>query len=404
MAAGAEVIPDSVIAGLWAPRFPSPEMVRAAAAMFPPGELWRGEEGPHLRLVVAPGVVAIEGRYLALRSRSAERQAAHREHYVDQLAIAYNDRGEFPEFPSRSEVTEWSRKSRSRMTRRLAEVDWAPLSESGRLPAMITLTYPGDWETVCPDGQTVKGHFFAFLRRWERAWAEPFTGAWKLEFQARGAPHFHLYCCPPLDGRIAGAGRSRPAAGDGLTFHHWLSVVWADVVAHPDPVEYMNHLAAGTGVDLAEGLRYADPKRIAVYFTKHGMYASKEYQHSVPGRWRAPGKGPGRFWGYRNLDRAVAFVELGVHDADRLARTLRRWGRAQGLTREVWAPRVRGGRVRPVYPDVIGLTGLQLVAARRERKRRVRRRRAYLKCGAGFVCVNDGPALAAALSRLLVRE
>ena len=42
--------------------------------------------------------------------------------------------------------------SRSSMCRTFAELDYSPLAESGRIPAMVTLTYPGDWEVVAPDG------------------------------------------------------------------------------------------------------------------------------------------------------------------------------------------------------------------------------------------------------------
>src|SRR5207249_5060118 len=60
-------------------------------------------------------------------------------------------------------------------------------------------------------------------------------------------------------------------------------------------------ILAGTGVDYAEAHKCSDPKRLAVYFGKHGQYRSKEYQHNVPEAWQAPGKGPGRFWGYWGL-------------------------------------------------------------------------------------------------------
>jgi hypothetical protein len=408
-----DVLPD--LFALWSPRFPSAERVAEAAAAFPARPVEDGRaapclvpdrtdplrlaEGPRFRIVVGPGVLALERRDLAKRERTVNREADHRAHAADQaglsLAEGWPDRG------SRREVAEWSRKSRARMTRRLADLDWAPLTASRRLPAMVTLTYPGEWEVVCPDGPAVKAHLLALMKRWERAWSEPFVGAWKLEFQDRGAPHFHLYCCPPLDGRRAGEGRRRPSVGDGLPFKPWLSLVWADIVAHPDPQQYVNHLAAGTGVDIAEGLRGADPKRIAIYFTKHGMYASKEYQHVIPRPWREPGKGPGRFWGYRGLRPATVTGDLALADYDRCARTLRRWARAQGLTREVWAPRGRRNAPQSAYPEVIGLTGAQLVTAWPLRRRKVRRRRRYLHLGAGFVCVNDGPALALQLARVL---
>jgi ribosomal protein L37E len=41
----------------------------------------------------------------------------------------------------------------------------------------------------------------------------------------------------------------------------------------------------GTGVDYAEGIKFTDPRRMAVYFAKYGTSGSKEYQHQVPQEW-----------------------------------------------------------------------------------------------------------------------
>ena len=140
---------------------------------------------------------------------------------------------------------------------------------------MVTLTYPGDWLAVAPDGKTVKKHLKAFRKRWERAWGLPLLAVWKLEFQARGAPHVHLFTVVP-DGRTEA----------GQVFREWLTASWAAVVAHPDPEERRRHQLAGTGTDYAAGLRSRDPRRIAVYFSKHGLYAAKGYQNEVPVEWR----------------------------------------------------------------------------------------------------------------------
>jgi hypothetical protein len=63
---------------------------------------------------------------------------------------------------------------------------------------MLTRTYPGDWLTVAPDGETVKRHFTALAKRYERTWGEPLVCICKLEFQDRGAPHFHISTTPPM--------------------------------------------------------------------------------------------------------------------------------------------------------------------------------------------------------------
>ena len=62
---------------------------------------------------------------------------------------------------------------------------------------MVTLTCPGDWESVAPDGASVKRHMVVWRKRFQREWGEPARYIWKLEFQRRGAPHIHLWMAPP---------------------------------------------------------------------------------------------------------------------------------------------------------------------------------------------------------------
>lgn len=423
----ADRIPDdpSSLVEEYAPRFPTSQDVDDAArglAVLPP---WDGParpapgrwavaralpmhgpapEGARARVVVSPGAVAIERRDPARAERSAERARQRAQKTQDLLAAHLLVHGEFPaEPPSRLVVSRWSRRSRNRMTRRLAELDYRPLLRPGVAPAMVTLTYPGDWLTVAPSGAECKRHLRVLGKRYARAWGEPLVGIWKLEFQRRGAPHYHLMIVPPR-GR-AGDFRPlsrRPALGVGLGWRNWLALNWADIVNHPDPVEHMNHLGAGTRTDFAEGLRHRDPKRISVYFTKHGTFKAKEYQHVVPPEWQQPGCGPGRFWGYWGLRPLTRAAELDPAGAVWAARLMRRYARAQGTTREVRAPRAPGGRVVPVTHDVTGLAGAQLLAARRHTgTRRVRRRVQRMQCGAGWLSLNDGPAFARALTRAL---
>jgi hypothetical protein len=279
----------------------------------------------------------------------------------------------------RSEITAWTPRSRARMCRRLAELDWSPFTLSGVVPVFVTLTYPGDWLTVAPEGSVVKAHLHALVKRWEGSWPGC-QFVWKLEFQRRGAPHLHLFAAVRPDlraGEIRAVTqvRRRPAVGDGQRFTYWVRQVWADIVGHPDEAERSKHEAAGTRVDFGEGLRATDPKRIGVYFTKHAQFAAKEYQHEVPAEWRAPGKGPGRFWGVVGLERTAAAVVLTDTEHVVIARTLRRHAAAQDVTHEV-----RHGA----------------------RRRKVRRRVGRLRYGYGFVCVNDGPGLAVRLAELAV--
>ena len=393
--------PDFTPAALWAPRFPTPDRLREAAQGFAARPAWAGEEGPRPRVIIAAGSLAVSAPDLARRERTRERAEQGRMNSVDQVA-GYLARGEeVPErIPSR-EITEWSRKSRANMVLALSQIDYGPLlDDPTRVPAMVTLTYPGDWLTVVPDGKACKRHLQAFRKRYARAWGDDLRCVWKLEFQGRGAPHYHLLMVPPHgQARIPGPrARSDAWVGAGLSFTSWLSAVWADIVAHPDPVEREKHRRAGTGVDFAEGMRARDPRRVAVYFSKHGSW-DKEYQHQVPEEWQAPGKGPGRFWGYWSLHRIAIAVEVEPDEAARAARVARRWAAAQDTTRQVTVWRTRGGAIRSEVPEVIGLAGAQAVESRRARRRTVRRPVRRLRGGRGFLTVNDGVSFAVDLAR-----
>ncbi|MBE5429214.1 hypothetical protein E3G47_000780 [Mycobacteroides abscessus] len=403
-------VPDLPVVGL---RFPSPELVTSAAAMFPGLEVEPAAWARRFRVEIAPGAVRLLTQSGAVAStidagsRSGERRQSrdrarvdddvHGER-VDQIGSALGgatvvESTMTPSDCAGRSITEWSRKSRSAMCRAFAQLDYTPIIASGRVPAMVTLTYPGEWLTVAPSGRSVKRHMDLWRKQFEREFGEKARYIWKLEFQRRGAPHIHLWTAPP-----SRSGRS------GLSFRAWCSRSWAAVVAHPDPAQRARHELAGTAVDVLEGLRASDPKRLAVYFTKHSspnMLGDKEYQHVVPIEWRASGKGPGRFWGVYGLEKAIAPAELAEDDYIRARRIMRRWARhtaAYGSVANPYptavCPRTAVIRVPRVDQD----TG-------RVRYRTVRRRRKLFgrsDYGGGFALVNNGPAFAAQLARALM--
>lgn len=308
-------------------RFPSPEMVTAAAALFEPAPPWASgpgrravePESGRFRIFIGPGVVRLGWTNPVRAEKTAERSVGHHQRDVDDAKfhvrrdleghVGHGDRAvgsSIRRSPTGSDqsgtggvITEWSRKSRSSMCRIFAELDYGPLVESGRVPAMVTLTYPGNWEVVAPDGASVKRHMVLWRKRFQREYGEPALYIWKLEFQRRGAPHIHLWTAPPIS-----PGRS------GRGFAQWLSETWAQIVDHPDPEQKARHRLAGTAIDVRNGLKACDPKRLAIYFTKHSspnLHGDKEYQHIVPELWRRPGRGPGRFWGVYGLKKAGVF-------------------------------------------------------------------------------------------------
>jgi len=174
-------------------RFPSPEMVTAAAALFEPAASWAcgpgrrctEPESGRFRITVGPGVVRLGWTNPVRAEKSAERAVGHHQRDVDDAKLqvrndlahaAGNGDQAVVSSTRRSHttpgqrlaggvITEWSRRSRSAMCRTFAELDYNPLVESGRIPAMITLTYPGNWEVVAPDGASVKRHMVLWRKR-----------------------------------------------------------------------------------------------------------------------------------------------------------------------------------------------------------------------------------------------
>lgn len=412
---------DAALCGLAADELP-------AILPGPSGRHAVTPEGPRFAVEVSPGAITLVASDLPRRDRTiADRQDADARDATRNLRFrcdCVQRRGPLSpfEYPnpnagpgesdwvpcSHSEViptregeglpgiTEWSRKSRARMVHRVACIDWAPLWRLG-LPAMVTLTYPGEWEAFAPNARTVKGHRRAFGLRYKRMFGAPPPGLWKLEFQRRGAPHFHWLLPIPrvwrrrvtLTWAEGDALRSEQVkAGTPVTlttFRRWVGMVWCDIIGRRESDILEEWLAlgmgleealrlyaeqmtrsrrAGTAVDLREGLRMRDPKRIAVYFLKHatpGSRSDKEYQHRVPVAWSRD-RGPGRFWGYEVVEVIAARRYLRPRDYVTARRFLRRLSEHRQGARPVCTT----GR----------LTG-------------------------GWVLCNDGPGLGALLARAL---
>lgn len=394
---------DQLVRQLWRPSFPAAGEVQAAADSIPSIDVGRLAEGPAWRITVSPGTVRIWTRDEARAERTLERAARATTNRADMHATYVEevdeDTGEvtlggLPQARPHRSVTSWSRKSRNRMLETLNAIDYAPMFvDPARIPAMLTLTYPGDWLPVAPDGKTVKAQLRALRKRYERHYGEPFLLVWKLEFQRRGAPHIHMLIRPPHQ------------VINGQSFREWVNENWVAIVDHPDPAQRALHHDSGRAarLDFNEGLKCTDPRRIGAYFSKHGAFSAKEYQNCVPLEWQEPEKGPGRFWGYWGLKPCRATRGITPEVGAVAGRLIRRWSDAQDVTHEVQAPRTPGGRVVSKYRDVIGLAGAALVETVKQTKtRKVRRRTRRLSNGRGWVSVNSGPMFALALGAALI--
>jgi len=185
----------------------------------------------------------------------------------------------------RGKVAEFSSRSRQRMKRMIAATDMS------KLPLFAHLTYPAEFSH---DSKIYKAHLDNFSLRLLRHHPEA-SFIWKLEFQKRGAPHFHLFVW---------------GVGDVEEFKLWLSKTWFEVVASGD----VKHLAAGTRVE-----RIASRSKAMAYCSG---YASKDDQ-------TRPGDYVGRYWGAcqrKNIPWAkLAHIELTEKQAKVVRRTMRRF-------------------------------------------------------------------------------
>lgn len=295
------------------------------------------KEGRTWYLRLSPGVMGLRCSDENKKERGRERQK-ERERKAAEMAVSRCDGcpliGLRPVAGAVGEIREWSARSRSRLSEMVGSLDYSEWLQRDGALAMVTLTLPGDWLAVAPDGKTFKKLLKRFELRWRRA-VGSWVCLWKLEFQRRGAPHWHaLMRVPALVGR--------------QTFEEWLGTTWADCAGASKEIdrcrisdrsessEYSRHVAAhsdGHAVDFS-GKDFSDPRRISLYFLGHSAKTTdgKEYQHIVPEAWQEPGKGPGRFWGYAGLESAAREIEITERDVVQAARILRKVKRARAWT------------------------------------------------------------------------
>ena len=189
----------------------------------------------------------------------------------------------------RGKITKWSRKSQMRFKQALAKLDQSKLKEA----LEITLTYPSDFPPP-DDHETYKKHL-AYMNMWLRR--RDFTGAWKLEFQSRGAAHYHIIAIPgqKIEG---GLGKFRTSVAEQ----------WYRVVGSEDE----KHLRAGTEVSSIKS-----SEGIIGYMAS---YMAKKDQ-------TLPDNFTGRYWGF--IGKAdMPFVEpkvipLGRENAAKIRRLAR---------------------------------------------------------------------------------
>lgn len=162
---------------------------------------------------------------------------------------------------------------------------------------LITLTYPGEFSTTPSEW---KRHLAVFRRRWERRYGG-ITAVWVMEFQRRGAAHFHLVVrCPDVPVPL---------------LVRWVSRTWYVVVGSGD----VRHYRAGTQVkpcsDWLGAARYL--------MSELGKYRQKMLPSYAE-------EGAGRWWGLWRLTRETYEVRLTCSAFYAIRRVLRRAARLKG--------------------------------------------------------------------------
>lgn len=166
----------------------------------------------------------------------------------------------------RGNITELSAKS-------LARLAFVAFNTQADFRSMVTLTYPAEYSN---DGRAVKADLNAFLV-WHRKLFPGEKYLWFLEFQERGAPHFHVLSTVDLvsHGKLSTITRNSGKQWQ-TRWETWqrLESYWKQRGGGDTSWEVMQEKDGGK--------RYA------------AKYATKAYQKRVPEAYQ----NVGRFWGY----------------------------------------------------------------------------------------------------------
>lgn len=156
----------------------------------------------------------------------------------------------------RGKVRNFSRQSRIRMMQKLAQIN---MRDMKYLPVMCNLTYP---EAYPDDPEVYKRHLDRFHMAFLREYG-PVGVVWKLEFQKRGAAHFHLLLYFNDDTPLK------------FAFRQWCKRTWYRIVGSEDA----NHLDQGAWVKVIDS-----PRGVQSYISKYVAKVVDDVQQNV-GRW-----------------------------------------------------------------------------------------------------------------------
>lgn len=198
-------------------------------------------------------------------------------------------KSELPEvdyhYAGRSTISELTPKS-------LARLGWLMANTDQKFVSILTLTYGVDWPSDGREAARQRNSFLTNMRRWYPG----LEYVWVLEFQARDAPHYHVFLSAPAE--IDAVDRQQVAEG-------WARLICPtnDTYVSPTNGKLLRKRDAVVST-------HAHPKAWEKIREKRGAekyvmaYALKPEQKKKPVRYR----NIGRFWG----------ASTGVKDAVRV--------------------------------------------------------------------------------------
>ncbi len=202
-----------------------------------------------------------------------------------ELPVHHSDTRKRKQQP-RGRIKEWSAASRSRLKHTLGRLQ---REELGRA-MIVTLTYPKE----CPapdDHEVYKAHLHRFNMALRRRWPLC-SGIWKLEFQARGAAHYHFMLFGLHDEPLE-------------ALRAWTRKIWYRIAHNGDK---------NLGVSCEQVAPVKSTGGAMGYFAK---YLGK-------GDQTMPGNFSGRYWGKVNAARLPVALAKAIEVPHQIAATIRR--------------------------------------------------------------------------------
>lgn len=183
---------------------------------------------------------------------------------------------------TRGRVTTFSRRSRKRLLEKTARLDLAGIVKTKPI-VFLTLTYGQNY----PKPKQAKVHLRTMWKRIARLSPEA-SGIWRMEFQDRGAPHFHiiLFNLPFISKEV-------------------VKTIWGEIIG----IEYWDTSKEEAQEPFTRIEAIRNPRKAMAYVSKYVAKRPDEssgFNH-VP--YLTAGENVGRLWGVFN-GKALPFAEL----------------------------------------------------------------------------------------------